>query len=175
MIEKMFEYLMSYYQLIGGVVLILVLIFDREQLEVKLDGLAKFTGLMVLVMLAKVAMLQGNSAPDMYGLTLGHFKLVFLEDAFFVMIPFYINKKINSKFLRWAIWIFFSGLFASGHIYQGLMGMAITSIYPYFLSRRYAVKTTFGTVMACHFMYDCFQLLTVKLHVLLGLLAGLGV
>lgn len=176
MIETMFNTLMYYFQGIGVIVMILTYIYDRKQIaEIDLGGMAKFVGLMVFITLVRLAMWEGSASPETFGHTLGSFKFVFLEDAFFVMIPYYINKKVNSKFLKWSVWIFFSGLFASGHLYQGLMGFAITAVYPYFISNKYAKKTTFATVMACHFMFDCFAVLGVKMHGLLRLLERLGI
>ena len=150
------------------VALVLVALRDTKQLEFKLDGIAKFVGLMVLVMFVKLSLMDGHPVPfDKHGFRLGQFKFVWLEDAFFAMIPFYLCKKVRTKFLKFAIWVFFSTVFAYGHVYQGLIFAGITAFYPYFISCRYAKKTTFATVMACHFMFDCFQTVIPKVSMFL--------
>ena len=137
---------------------------DKGQMSIDWSALAKFTGFMALLTMYRLCLYDsGLAAIHKFPVKMYNFLFVFLEDAFFVMIPFYITKLISKKWINFIIWTLFSVLFASGHVYQGLFIAAITGLYPYFISRKYAVRTTFGTVMACHFMYDCFTYCTVKL------------
>lgn len=51
--------------------------------------------------------------------------------------------------------------FALGHMYQGWGGVVVTFFYPFFISFRYGKKVGFGTVMACHILYDFITFYTV--------------
>lgn len=142
---------------------------DRDNTKIQLGNVSKFVGFMTIVTMIRLCINSMSSyisdIPSQ--IQMSNFLIVFLEDAFFVMIPYYICKKINYKPLKVLIWTLFSLLFASGHVYQGLFVALITGFYPYFISRKYAEKTTFATVMVCHFLYDCMTFLTVKLSIIL--------
>jgi hypothetical protein len=137
-----------------------IFVYDGKQLKIKADGVSKFIAFLVLAFLIKMCLLNGKYLPtNSYNLEMRKFLLVFLEDVFFVMLPFYICQKINNKYLKFVIWTYFSVCFGMGHMYQGMFAVFVTAIYPYFISRYYAMKTSFGTVMVCHFIYDCFTFL----------------
>jgi hypothetical protein len=160
-----------FYPIIAPLVFLGVVIFDRKQLEIKLDGVAKFVALLVLVGTIKICIWNGQLLDtSMYNLSMAKFLLVFLEDAYFVMVPFYITNRIENKKIKFAIWLAYSIMFSSGHVYQGLSGVFVTAFYPYFLSNKYAKRTSFGTVMACHFLYDCFIFSLPKINNLLALM-----
>lgn len=138
---------------------------DRQQLKMSWDGIAKFTGFMALLTMYRLCMFDqfiNIEEFHRFPMKMYNFLTVFLEDAFFVMIPYYLTKNRTNKIFKFIVWLGFSALFASGHVYQGLLVAAITGIYPYYISRKYALKTSFITVMACHFMYDCITFVTVK-------------
>lgn len=164
-IFKKISTLNANFHLIGLIVMIAVFFFDREKLHIKLDSLAKFIALLVLAGAIKICLWNGQFVMENpYGFYLFNFLFVIFEDAYFVMIPHYLNKKIQNKYARGAVWVIFSILFASGHAYQGLMGVLVTSVYPYFLSNKYGTRVSFGTVMACHFLYDVFVTLLPKIN-----------
>lgn len=154
------------FYLITSIIVILYAFFkDKKQLEMSWDGLAKFTGFMALLTMYRLCMfdtIQNIEEFHRFPIKMWQFLLVFLEDAFFVMIPYYLTRNRESKLFKYIVWICFSLLFASGHLYQGLFVAAVTGFYPYFISRKYALKSSFLTVMACHFMYDCFTFVTLK-------------
>lgn len=159
----------KFFPIVGPAVFAFALIFDREKLHIKLDGIAKFIALLVLCGTIKIALWDGNYVQtNPYGFSLIRFLFVIFEDAYFVMIPYYITNRIENKKINTAIWVVASILFASGHAYQGLAGVVVTSLYPYFLSNKYAKRTSFGTVMACHFLYDMFTVLLPKINNLLA-------
>lgn len=169
MINDIFRALTQLYPYVSLIAILLVVVYDRKQMSIDLGGMAKFIGLLTLIMTIKLSLWDGSTgAINTFGVTLSHLKWVFLEDSFYVMIPFYINKKIDSPLIRFSVWTFFSGMFMSGHLYQGLFFATITLFYPYFISLKYSKKTTFATVMACHFMFDSFQIIMVKLHNLMS-------
>lgn len=155
---------------IGIFVFVMAWFLDNDQLKIKLDGVAKFIAAMTIIIMAKLCIWDGQIIPSHSQIkSMSGFLGVFLEDAFFVMIPYYICKKIDKKYIKFLIWAFFSLLFGYGHIYLGLTWAAITVAYPFFISHRYAMKTSFGTVMACHFLYDCFVYLLPKINNLLAM------
>ena len=158
-------YFYYFYLVSSAIVMIYAFFKDRDQFNMSWDGLAKFTGFMTLLTMYRLCMFDTFISIDEFHrlpIKMWQFMLVFLEDAFFVMIPYYLTRNRESKIFKFIIWLGFSALFASGHVYQGLFVAAITGFYPYFISRKYALKSSFLTVMACHFMYDCFTFITLK-------------
>ena len=137
---------------------------DKGQLTIDFRAVATFMGFMSLVTMVRLCMFDsGVHNLEKFGLKMSGFLWVWLEDAFFVMIPYYLSKKTNKKYLKFGLWAGFSLLFASGHVYQGYFVAAITALYPYYISRKYAEKTSFATVMVCHFLYDTITFATLKL------------
>ena len=164
-----------YYFYLFSSVLTIIYAFlkDKDQLKISWDGIAKFTGFMALLTMYRFCIFDTFISIDEFNsfpIKMWQFMLVFLEDAFFVMIPYYLTKNKQNKAFNFVIWLGFSVLFASGHVYQGLFVAAITGLYPYFISRKYALKSSFITVMACHFMYDCITMLTLKFAKILHIL-----
>jgi hypothetical protein len=141
---------------------------DRQKLVIKWSGVSKFVGFMVLLSMYRLCIMDASGQINILPLKMWHFLFVIFEDMFYVMLPYYITKKINNKTLKITIWTFFSVYFASGHLYQGYFVAFITGFYPYFVSRRYAIKTSFTTVMACHFIYDCMTFLSLKIAKILS-------
>lgn len=159
------------YPVLAPIVFVLVVLFDRDRLSVKLDGVAKFLALLALVSFVKICLWNGKLVEtNPHNINMSNFLLVFLEDVFYVMIPFYLTNKIGDKKSNFLIWFGFSLVFGVGHRYQGLWAVAVTATYPYFISNHFAKKTSFGTVMACHFIWDCFVMLLPKVNNILALM-----
>lgn len=173
--EKILDFtdLINYfYPILAPAIFLLVFIFDRDRLSVKLDGVAKFLSLLTLIGLIKICLWDGKiTETNPYDIPMSSFLLVFLEDVFYVMVPFYITNKMENKTKKIAVWIFFSLIFGVAHRYQGVLAIFITAMYPYFISNHFARKTSFGTVMACHFIWDCFVMILPKLNNLLTLIS----
>lgn len=165
------DIILSNYQTVSVIILILMFLFDRKRLNLNTDAMAKFTGFMVLISLVRLCIMEIDPSnvrsPGMGVLRLNYFLYVGLEDVFFAMLPIYILKKVNKNIFKVIVWTIFSAIFASAHYYQGILAVFITAFYPYFISRKYILKTSLTTVMCCHFIYDCFTFLTVKLSILL--------
>lgn len=158
------------YPIAGPIVFILVLLFDRDRLKVKLDALAKFLAFLVIFGLIKICLWNGNKVGiNPHGISMANFMFVFLEDAFFVMIPFYLTKFVVIK-RKYLVWIFFSLIFGVAHRYQGIPAIFVTALYPYFISNKFAARTSFGTVMVGHFLWDCFVMVLPKINNLLYLM-----
>jgi hypothetical protein len=136
---------------------------DRGQYKVDLIWSAKFIAFMFVIFFIRLASMTGKYTSVDPSLSFSSFLSVPLEDMFFVMIPFYISKKISKNTGKVMVWLFFSVLFSIGHLYQGITAALITASYPYFISNRFAAKTSFLNVMICHFLYDSFTLLGVKI------------
>lgn len=158
------------YPILAPLVFVLVVLFDRERLSIKLDGVAKFLALLVIVGFVKICLWNGKTVlTNPYDLEMSNFLLVFLEDVFYAMIPFYLTNKIGDKKSNILIWVFFSVIFGTAHRYQGVFAVFVTATYPYFISNHFARRTSFGTVMACHFLWDCFVMVLPKINNLLTL------
>ena len=173
-LEKIFSFidLISYaYPILSPIIFLLIVLFDRGRLAVRLYGVAKFLSLLVLVSLIKICLWNGRMVEtNPYDIGMSNFLLVFLEDVFYVMVPFYLTSRISNKKTNLAIWITFSLIFGIGHRYQGMFAILVTATYPYFISNHFAKRTSFGTVMACHFLWDCFVMLLPKVNNLLVLM-----
>jgi hypothetical protein len=164
-------YVSVIYEPVAFAVLIYAFFYDNKNLDVKFSAVSSFLAFLFFIFCLKLCVLDGRLEfikPRQYGIS--GFLTVFLEDAFFVMIPYYISKFfVKSKTKMFFIWILFSLAFAHGHQYQGINAVIVTAFYPYFFSNNFAKKTTFGTVMMCHFMYDCFVYILPRLNNLLSL------
>jgi hypothetical protein len=154
---------------IGLLIGLYLLIFDKEMIRVEWNAVASFVGFMVFVTCLRIAFIQFGleffniSLPNDLGIADWPLALVFWEDLFFGGSVYLIHKFIKSKFLSWPLTIAISFMFASGHLYQGAFVAALTSIYPYFISRRFGMLYGFGTVMICHIIYDFMSVYLTKL------------
>lgn len=158
------------YEPVSLSVIIFVILFDRKQLNIKLDGVSKFISLLAILFFFRMAMWGGQQVSVTgYGFKIHDFLFVFLEDVFYVMVPYYICRRLKSTTAIFFVWAFFSFSFGYAHLYQGWKAVYFLSIYPFFISYRYAKRSTFGTVMACHFLYDCFVYTAPRLNNLLNL------
>jgi hypothetical protein len=151
-------------------IIVLASIFDKKQMDIDFGGVAKFLAFLSILTVFRICTYKPSPiAPDTYNIQFYDLLFVFLEDAFFVMIPYYITKVIKNKFAIFLIWLIASAIFGSYHLYQGVFTAVLISFYPYFISRKYAIRTSFATVMACHVLYDVCTLLTLKLLPILPL------
>lgn len=158
------------YPVLSPLVFALIFIFDREKLEVKFDALAKFIAFLILFGAIKMCLWNGAVLHNKYNLDMRGFLFVFLEDAFYAMIPYYLTKRISNQKINIAVWVFFSIIFGTAHRYQGITGVFVTSFYPYFVSNKIAQRTSFGTVMAGHFLWDCFVFLLPAFNNLMNIM-----
>jgi hypothetical protein len=137
---------------------------DKRTLSIDWNAVAKFLAFMMLATMVRLCLFDSGVVNfEKFGLKMSGFLWVWLEDAFYVMIPYYLSQKTRRQWLKFGLWFSFSFLFASGHVYQGYFVAAIIGFYPYYISRRYAVRTSFATVMACHFLYDTITFATLKI------------
>lgn len=160
----------NWFPTISVILLILIAVFDSKQIKPDLLGISKFMGLMFVVMFLRMSLFSESLlGSNLSRINFNSFLTAPLEDVFFVMIPFYFSRFVNNRFLSFISWTLFSILFALGHLYQGVLVAAITGIYPYFISRKYVLRTNLATVMVCHYLYDCMTLFTIKIAQLLSL------
>ena len=152
--------------LIYGFILFIYAWFKhREQLKIDWLSIAKFSGFMLFVTALRWGIMDLTN--DMFSfpqVSFWHFLLVFTEDMAYAF-PIYLAKDVL-KVRKW-IWVTLAAAlsihFASGHFYQGVIFGCISAVYPFFISYRYAKKTSFGTVMAAHIIYDFVTLASVVL------------
>lgn len=143
-------------------------LFDRKMLSLNLDKINSFIGFMVLVCVLRVCLIDfcseffQSELPTDSGIPLWYLPFVFWEDLFFGGLVYLSHKFIKNRFISLLSIILISLWFASGHLYQGYYIAALTGIYPYFISYRFAKKNGFGTVMVCHILYDFITVLLVK-------------
>ena len=149
---------------------------DKQLMRVDLGGVSKFLAFIAMVTVIRLCAfdLAMEFAPEKFSemiyqshytlmqTPLWRLGLVFWEDAFFAMPMVYVIRKYS----KW-IWIPFviamSAMFGMGHGYQGMWAIAVTAVYPYFISYKYGTKNGFGTVMCCHIIYDVVTYFTLYL------------
>ena len=131
--------------------------------------IAMFVGGMILMTMARLGIqdlmlsLGKELLPREFpkGVGMGGFLFVWIEDAYFCLIPWLLSDMTKNKRVKFLLWCLFSVQFAMGHIYLGVTWAVITLIYPYFISYRYSKRHGIITVMACHFLYDCFTEISI--------------
>ncbi len=159
--------------LLGLMMIITVLCSEhRDLLTVKFKGVLYFLRVMILVsvyryvifrFIAPASTLAG--AKSMVGFipwqaTFG----VFWEDAVYVL-PLVILARLYSdktwyKYVKWPLLILTMISFGSGHMYQGVLAsIGLCFCIPF--SKKMGMKYGFGTVMACHILYDMITILTL--------------
>lgn len=152
--------------IIGFVIIAFMLIFDRKMIEFKIDKVTKFLTFMVIITAIRVAMssFKGDLPSGLYNnIPFWAYAIVPWEDAFYVAPMLYLQDlEQKSKWLWWALVGALSIHFGLGHAYQGIMGVILTSFYPYFISFKYSKRVGLGTVMVCHVLYDMITVLTAK-------------
>lgn len=151
----------------------------HQDIRIEWDKVAQFLGFMALITMFRICfadMVEGImpgfvdqkfvEIADKIGFATLPF--VFWEDVYFGMPIAWLMKKVFPKYPKLAITltIIISTIFATGHLYQGAIGM-VTIIYPFFISYKYGKKYGFGTVMICHMLYDFFSVATAKVYHLL--------
>jgi hypothetical protein len=145
-------------------VFILTLCIDSKAMRIDWGVIAKFMafmGIVACLLICRTSLFLElgwiDSPYDPIAGRLNHWSLgmVFWEDAFYVL-PIYLFRKYLTN--RWYLWVpLAAGLslhFGWGHGYQGNWAIAITALYPFFISYRYGLRVGFGTVMICHILYD---------------------
>lgn len=151
---------------LGAAICAIMLKTNKLLMRVELNAIARFLAFMALVTCFRLAMISafGTSNFTLPSNKFWQLAMVWWEDAVF-SIPIYLlstSTKIN-KVVKISLIVIISMLFGLGHTYQGLFGVAITSLYPYFISTRYAKQHGFGTVMLCHILYDIITIGTIRL------------
>lgn len=144
---------MTEFYFIGGSICI-YLYFFTDHLKIQWDKFAQFFAFMCFVIMAQDALSGGARSVSLADVHPAHFLTVFWEDAVFMVPMYFAFEKYGKNKFTISLAVILSLLFALGHLYHGLVGAIVTAFYPYFLSYRYAKKTSIGTVMACHVLYD---------------------
>jgi len=174
LIQQIRQAAMEFANISGFVIFIYMLLrkHTRKVMRVQWNSVSTFLAFLAFVTVIRIAgfdffqdMSGGQNVlpqlpPELDGKPIWRFAIVFWEDAFFAIPLFYAWKHLR-KWPAIGITIFMSLWFGSGHSYQGVQAIAITALYPYFISLRHGKKVGFGTVMACHILYDVITFYTV--------------
>lgn len=153
------------FYILGALVCLIIYVKDKELLSFKLESVSKFLTFMVFVVCYKLTVISFFNVPvSDTPMPFWSLSMVWWEDAIF-SIPIYLISKSTKihKFVKFALILVMSLLFGFGHIYQGIFAVFVTSLYPYYISTRYGKDHGFGTVMACHIIYDMTIYSTIKL------------
>jgi hypothetical protein len=166
--------LLAFLPMILGVVFIAVLYFtEKDMMRIQWNSVASFIAFMFLITFIRISgfdfiqrfdagFLIPRPPPEIMDMGIWWFSMVWWEDAFFAIPLYWAHKKLK-PILAWSLTIVLSLHFGMGHIYQGIGAALLLSIYPYYISLRYAKKVGFGTVMTCHVLYDFMTFFTIWL------------
>lgn len=173
----MLEFIIKYHfvamQLTGIGIFIYMSLIKRSKLtDINWHNVSAFVGFMVLVSALRMGLMEGmplDKTPDVT--TYKHFMLVWWEDAFFAMPIYYFKDHLKVSKKVWIpITITLSLMFGFIHLAYS-PGWALTvAFFPYLLSYRLGKIYGFGTIMACHVLYDAMTFTTVKLMYLIATL-----
>ena len=158
-----------------GICLFLTLIFRKSKLiRTDWNKVAAFVGFMVLAQYIRMGLMDNQYfeiEPDHPGVSFNTMIWVFWEDAFFAMPIYFFKDYLKSHKYVWVtVAVLLSLWFGSLHVYQGYFAAAVISVYPFFLSYKFGAKHGFGTVMACHIIYDITTHLGYKIMCLIKLM-----
>ena len=150
---------------LGAVICLVIYNTNKDLLKVKLDSVSKFLTFMVFVVAYKLTVISFFNTPVSDApFPFWSLSMVWWEDAVFAIPIYFISQSIRlNKLLKFSLILLISLLFGVGHAYQGIVGILVTSLYPYFISVRYGKVHGFGTVMVCHIIYDMIIYSTIKL------------
>jgi len=156
--------------IIGMLMVAAFRIFDKKTVRVEWQAIGGFLGFMAVVTFLRISMYDyvhmadPDFIPKMHGALLEMpkimFSLVWWEDGFYVL-PIVLAFRYLPKKIAIAFAIFMSAWFGTGHLYQGISGVFITSLYPYLVAYRFGKKYGYGTVMVGHVLYDYITYYTV--------------
>lgn len=146
-------------------IITLFYIFDKEKVRIEWISLGGFLVFIVLANCIRLGLMNGQAAdlsmPS--GIDYSGLMWVWWEDAVFVL-PFFFLRKVFHRYIVFVLWIVSSAVFAYGHLYQGYEVMALTALYPFFISYRYGKKYGMGTVMVAHVLFDFSQIISMVLY-----------
>lgn len=158
---------------IAAIIINILLRFTKEKeiVRVTWSKVAEFCGFLALLFVIRICFFDFALASGLMNalpvpppeISLWRLALVFWEDTFFGIPIYFANKYIKNKWIFGAFVVVLSLLFGSGHAYQGLSGVIITSFLPYFICYKYGSKYGFGTTMISHILYDFSTIAAVKL------------
>ena len=142
--------------ILGALSVIYVYRIDKSYLRIDTKAIKSFLVFMLWLTLIRTFMFIFISNPMENILPLINPWLmlgVFWEDAVYVLPLIMLRDKTNlNKVAYYTLFVISALVFASGHLYQGIMGLA--SIFYLYLSAKYGRQYGFGTVMICHTLYD---------------------
>ena len=128
---------------IGVAILLFFWFIDAKSIRIEWKNVGGFLGFMATLTCYRLSMFDmdfssGAGLPsvpiELLEQPLWTFMLVFWEDVIFSMPIYVIIKRGWPKWITAIIVILLSISFGMGHAYQGLYGIMITSLYPFFIS-----------------------------------------
>lgn len=146
---------------IGMLIVLGFYIYDRETIRIEWPAVASFLAFMTLITFLRLSIFEYSHVPPaIANIPKFLFSLVWWEDGYFVL-PIYIVLRYFKPLPAFFVVAAISLQFGFGHMYQGWIAVALTSLYPYFIAHNYGIKYGFGTVMVCHVLYDYITYYTV--------------
>lgn len=146
----------------------------RKLLAFNKKSFFKFFTFMVFASIYRIVMIKTAAAlgHGIYGLEvvkklpIGGVFFVGWEDVVFSLPLVLLGRMIGSRFLTWPIHaivlLLTMASFASGHVYQGFIPAMFLSLYVPF-GVYWGQKRGYGTLMACHVVYDFLTILAIKI------------
>jgi len=168
--NEVVDFILRYYfiamQYTGIAILLYMAFIKRSKIvRIQWNSVGSFVGFMTLITALRFGLMDGDPNPD-FGqdvTSFKHFVWVFWEDAFFAMPIYYVKDHLKLPKSVWIpVVVGLSLTFGSIHLAYGFTWAAIVCVYPYIFSYKFSKLYGFGTVMACHIIYDFMTHASVK-------------
>lgn len=173
--DSIAKYYFEAMQLTGiGIFFYMSLIKRSKLVRIDWNNVAAFLGFMALVSALRMGLMDSTVDMDYSGVditTFKHFMWVWWEDSFFALPIYYFKDHLKTSKKVWIpITIALSLMFGFIHLAYSPWWALLVTTFPYALSYRFGKRYGFGTVMACHVLYDVMTQISVKLMHLISLL-----
>lgn len=154
----------SLWPFVGIITLVFMLLFRRSMLKFKLSHISNFITLLIFLFIMRISWNDlmgfppntGVYDPDFAGLF-----FVFMEDFAFIAPGILLDKWLKkSKIGFFLFWAAMSLYFGYEHRLYPTEWMLMVTLYPYFIARKWTLRSSITTVCICHVLYDFSTVLT---------------
>lgn len=138
------------------------ILYRKKYLTVHWDKFSQFFAFMCFIIMVRTAF-TGSNNPSLGSAPAFMLNFVWWEDLVFMTPMYFAFEKFGKNKYTIGLAVALSLTFASGHLYHGYFGAFTSALTPYFIMYTYAKRTSIGTVMACHVLYDLMLFYSVRI------------
>ena len=157
--------MLNYIVIISFILAILTyafILYRKGYLKVHWDKFSQFFAFMCFILMVRTAFTGANN-PSLGSAPAFFLNFVWWEDLVFMTPMYFAFEKFGKNRYTIGLAVALSLTFASGHLYHGYLGALSSALIPYFIMYNYAKRTSIGTVMVCHVLYDLMLFYSVRI------------